>query len=82
MMLLVKKTYALYISKRIYNKDINFLFWDGQYSWIKHFVRLVADTAKYVFLWLVLLLKFIVNYFSWHHGQKHFCQYDNLKNNS
>ena len=29
--------YALYISKRYYNEEINLLFWDGRFAWIKHF---------------------------------------------
>ena len=42
------KRYALYIFKRYYNEEINLLFWDGRYAWIKHFSRLVFDTTKYV----------------------------------
>ena len=41
------KRYAQYISKRYYPEEINLLFWDGRYAWIKHFSRLFADTTKY-----------------------------------
>ena len=40
------KRYAQYISKRFYPEEINLLFWDGRYAWIKHFSRLFADTTK------------------------------------
>ena len=41
------KRYALYISKRYYNEEINLLFWDGRYALIKHFFsRLFFDTTK------------------------------------
>ena len=39
--------YAHYISKRFYVEEINFLFWDGRYAWIKHFSRFFADNTKY-----------------------------------
>ena len=42
------KRYAQYISKRYYFEEINLLFWDGRYAWIKHFSRHFADTTKYV----------------------------------
>ena len=41
------KRYAQYISKRFYPEEINLLFWDGRYAWIKHFSRVFADTTKY-----------------------------------
>ena len=41
------KRYAQYISKRFYPEEINLLYWDGRYAWIKHFSRLVADATKY-----------------------------------
>ena len=52
------KRYPLYISKRFYTEEINLLFWDGRYAWIKHFWRLFADATKYFALinWLVLCL--------------------------
>ena len=40
------KRYALYISQRFYMGEINLLFWDGRYAWIKHFSRLFFDTTK------------------------------------
>ena len=40
------KRYAQYISKRFYPEEINLLFWDGRYAWIKHFSRFFADTTK------------------------------------
>ena len=40
------KRYAQYISKRFYHEEINLLFWDGRYAWIKHFSRFFADTTK------------------------------------
>ena len=45
------KRYAQYISKHNYPEEINFLYWDGRYVWIKHFVRIFSDTTKY---WLYL----------------------------
>ena len=42
------KRYALYISKRYNNEEINLLFWNWRYAWIKHFSRLFFDTTKYV----------------------------------
>ena len=41
------KRYAQYISKHYYPEEINFLYWDGRYAWIKHFSRLFSDTTKY-----------------------------------
>ena len=41
------KRYAQYISKRFYHEEINLLFWDGRYAWIKHCSRFFADTTKY-----------------------------------
>ena len=54
------KRYAQYISKRFYPEEINLLFWDGWYTWIKHFSRLFADTKKYfVFIiWIVYVYIF------------------------
>ena len=52
------KRYALYIFKRFYPEEINLLFWEGRYAWIKHISRLFTDTTKYFALtiWLVLFL--------------------------
>ena len=44
------KRYAKYILKRLYHEEINLLFWDGRYAWIKHFSRLFADSTKYLTL--------------------------------
>ena len=41
------KRYAQYISKRFYHEEINLIFSDGRYAWIKHFARFFADTTKY-----------------------------------
>ena len=43
------RRYAMYVSKSDYIEEINLLYWDGRYAWIKHFSRLFYDTMKYVF---------------------------------
>ena len=44
------RRYAMYISKCEFIEEINLLYWDGRYAWIKQFSRLFYDTMKYVFL--------------------------------
>ena len=44
------RRYAMNISKSDFIEEINLLYWDGRYAWIKHFSRLFYDTLKYVFL--------------------------------
>ena len=39
------KRFAQYISKQYYTEEINLLYWDGRYAWIKHFSRLFTDTT-------------------------------------
>ena len=40
------KRFAMYISKTSFKMEINLLFWNGRYAWIKHFSRLFCDTTK------------------------------------
>ena len=42
------RRYAMYISKSDFIKEINLIYWDGGYAWIKHFSRMFYDTMKYV----------------------------------
>ena len=44
------RRYAMYISKSDFIEEINLLYCDKQYAWIKHFCQLFYDTMKYVFL--------------------------------
>ena len=48
------RRYAMYISKSDFIKEINLLYLDGRYAWIKHFYRLFYNTMKYVLLWWLL----------------------------
>ena len=50
------RRYAMYISKSDYIKEINLLYWDGRYAWIKHFSRLLYNTMKYVFFMMIVKL--------------------------
>ena len=38
--------FAMYISKKSFKLEINLLYWDGRYAWIKHISRLFCDTTK------------------------------------
>ena len=59
MLLVISDMRCTYISKRFYNKEINVIFLDGRYAWIKHFSQLYADTTKcLLYIRLVLLIKF------------------------
>ena len=40
------KRFAMYISKTSFKMEINLLYWDGRYAWIKHISRLFCDTTK------------------------------------
>ena len=40
------KRFAMYISKKSFKMEINLLYWDGRYGWIKHISRLFCDTTK------------------------------------
>ena len=40
------KRFAMYISKKFFKMEINLLYWDGRYAWIKHISRLFCDTTK------------------------------------
>ena len=40
------KRFALYISKDSFKMEINLLYWDEPYAWIKHISRLFCDTTK------------------------------------
>lgn len=42
------KRHSLYISKKYKPEEINLLYWDGRFSWIKHFSRLFSDVLPYV----------------------------------
>ena len=50
------RRYAMYVSKSNYLEEINLLYWDGRYAWIKHFSRLFYDTMKYVFFMMIVKL--------------------------
>ena len=40
------KRFAMYISKKSFKMEINLLYWEGRYGWIKHISRLFCDTTK------------------------------------
>ena len=42
------KRHSLYISNKFKPNEINLLFWEGRYAWIKHLSRLFSDARKYV----------------------------------
>jgi hypothetical protein len=42
------KRYSLYISKKYKTEEINLLYWDGRFAWIKFLSRLFYDIQKYV----------------------------------
>ena len=44
------RRYAMHISKSDFIKEINLLYLDGRYAWIKHFSRQFYNTMKYDFL--------------------------------
>ena len=50
------RRYAMYVSITDYIEEINLLYWDGRYAWIKHFSRLFYDTMKYVFCMIIVKL--------------------------
>ena len=49
------RRHSLYISKKYKPEEINLLYWDGRFAWIKHFSRLFSDTRKYDFIYLLLI---------------------------
>ena len=46
------RRHSLYISKKYKPEEINLLYWDGRFAWIKHLSRLFSDTRKYDFIYL------------------------------
>ena len=40
------KRFAMYISKKSFKMEINLLYWDERYAWIKHISRQFCDTTK------------------------------------
>ena len=53
------RRYAMYVSKSDHIEEINLLYLDGRYAWIKHFSRLFYDTMKYIiFIMIVKLFHF------------------------
>ena len=40
------KRFAMYISKKTFKIEINQLYCDGRFGWIKHISRLFCDTTK------------------------------------
>ena len=40
------KRFAMYITQKSFKMEINLLYWDGRYGWIKHISRLFCDTTK------------------------------------
>ena len=43
------KRHSLYISKKYKPEEINLLYWEGRFAWIKFFSRLFHDITKSVF---------------------------------
>ena len=43
------KRCSLYISKKYKKEEVNLLYWDGRFAWIKFLSRLFFDARKYVF---------------------------------
>ena len=48
------RRHSLYISKKYKPEEINLLYWDGRYAWIKHFSRLFSDARKYDFIYFYI----------------------------
>ena len=65
----------MYISKSDFIDEINLLYWDGRYAWIKHFSRIFCDTMKYdIFMMIVKLFHFYYMTISFsNNSKKHFC---------
>ena len=45
------KRHSLYISNKFKPNEINLLYWEGRYAWIKYLSRLFSDARKYVILY-------------------------------
>jgi len=56
------KRHSLYISKKYKPEEINLLYWDGRFAWIKFLSRLFYDIQKYAYLTYIIILKYIVSY--------------------
>jgi len=41
------KRYSLYISKKYKPDEVNLLYWEGRFAWIKYMSRLFCDARKY-----------------------------------
>ena len=53
------KRHSLYISKNYKPEEVNLLYWEGRFAWIKFLSRLFHDIIKYVIL-IKNLMKYIV----------------------
>ena len=56
------KRHSLFISKEYKQEEINLLYWDGRFVWIKFLSRLFYDIQKYAYFTLIIFLKSIEFY--------------------
>ena len=48
------KRHSLYISKKYKPEEINLVYWEGRFAWIKFLSRLFHDIIKYTIIFIIL----------------------------
>jgi hypothetical protein len=49
----------LYISRKFKSEEVNLLFWEGRFAWIKHFSRFFFDARLYALSFAMFVTSFV-----------------------